>query len=50
MNKVAQIRMIPINDLKLAEYNPRKKLKPTDREYRELKKSIEEHGFAESIV
>lgn len=50
MNHVADITMLPISELKLAEYNPRKKLRPSDRAYRELKKSIEEMGFAESIV
>ena len=50
MNKTAQIMMLPISDLKLADYNPRKKLNPHHREYRELRKSIEELGFAESIV
>lgn len=50
MNKTAQIMMLPISDLKMADYNPRKKLNPHHREYRELRKSIEELGFAESIV
>ena len=50
MNKTAQIMMLPISALKLADYNPRKKLNPHHREYRELRKSIKELGFAESVV
>lgn len=42
--------MLPIADLKLADYNPRKKLNPHHKEYRELRKSIETLGFSESIV
>lgn len=50
MKQMPELIMIPISELKLAEYNPRKKLNPYDKEYRSLKKSIEEHGFAESVV
>ena len=50
MNKTAQLMMLPIADLKLADYNPRKKLNPHHKEYRELRKSIETLGFSESIV
>lgn len=39
-----------INDLKYASYNPRKKLKPEDKEYQKIKKSIEEFGYVEPII
>lgn len=37
-------------DLRPAEYNPRKKLTPEDPEYIQIKKSIEEFGYADPIV
>lgn len=39
-----------INELKYANYNPRKKLKPEDKEYQKIKKSIEEFGYVEPII
>ena len=36
--------------LKPAAYNPRKKLKPGDKEYEKIKNSIEEFGFADPLV
>ena len=39
-----------INDLKKAEYNPRKDLKPGDKEYEKIKKSIIEFGYVEPII
>ena len=50
MKQTAEMRMVPISMLKTADYNPRRKLNAHNRQYRELKKSIEELGFAESIV
>ena len=38
--KTAELRMIPVTELKPAEYNPRKKLKPGDKEYEKIKNSI----------
>ena len=38
--KTAELRMIPVSELKPAEYNPRKKLKPGDKEYEKIKNSI----------
>ena len=40
-----QIEKIKVSDLKPADYNPRKKLKPGDKEFEKLKKSIEEFGY-----
>ena len=42
--------MLPVSILKPAEYNPRKKLKPGDKEYKKIKNSIEEFGFADPLV
>lgn len=48
--KTAELRVIPVTELKPAEYNPRKKLKPGDKEYEKIKNSIEEFGFADPLV
>lgn len=39
-----------IQDLLPADYNPRKDLQPTDNEYKQLKRSIEEFGYVEPII
>ena len=39
-----------IEELKRAEYNPRKELTPEDKEYQKIKKSIEEFGYVEPII
>ncbi len=33
-----------------AAYNPRRDLKPGDKDYEKLKRSIEEFGFVEPVV
>ena len=48
--KTPELQVIPVQDLKPAAYNPRKKLKPGDSEYEKIKKSIEEFGFADALV
>lgn len=48
--KTAELKVIPVKDLKPAEYNPRKKLKPGDKEYEKIKNSIQEFGFADPLV
>ena len=48
--KSAKLTVLPVADLKPAQYNPRKKLKPGDREYKKIKDSIEEFGFADPLV
>ena len=48
--KTPELRVIPVQDLRPAAYNPRKKLKPGDSEYEKIKKSIEEFGFADALV
>ena len=39
-----------IADLIPASYNPRKKLKPGDKEYEKIKNSITEFGYVEPII
>lgn len=48
--KTAQLQIISASKLKPAAYNPRKKLKPGDREYEKIKDSITEFGFADPLV
>lgn len=48
--KTAELKVLPISQLKPAAYNPRKKLKPGDPEYEKIKKSILEFGFADPMV
>ena len=50
MKKTAELKVLPVSVLKPAEYNPRKKLKPGDKEYEKIKNSIEEFGFADPLV
>ncbi len=40
-----QITKKKIDELKPANYNPRKNLKPGDKKYEKLKKSIKEFGY-----
>ena len=44
------IKNMNIADLKPAKYNPRKDLKPGDREYEQLKKSIVAFGYVDPII
>lgn len=39
-----------LSELKPAEYNPRKALKPGDPEYEKLAASIEKHGYIDPII
>lgn len=50
MKPTAELKVLPVNVLKPAAYNPRKKLKQGDKEYEKIKKSIEEFGFADPLV
>lgn len=52
MDKLTSAKVIKthIDKLKLAKYNPRKDLKPSDKEYQKLKASIEEFGYVLFIV
>ena len=41
---------IKISELIPAEYNPRKALKPGDKEYEKIKRSIEEFGYVDPVI
>ncbi|MGL4283993.1 MAG: site-specific DNA-methyltransferase [Eubacterium aggregans] len=45
-----QIETTNVKDLLPAEYNPRKDLKPGDKEYEKLKHSIEQFGYVEPVI
>lgn len=45
-----EIKNMNIADLKPAKYNPRKDLKPGDKEYEQLKKSIVAFGYVDPII
>ena len=45
-----EIEKKQVADLKAAEYNPRKALKPGDAEYEKLKRSILEFGYVEPVI
>ena len=47
---MAELKMLPVSVLKPAEYNPRKKLKKGDKEYKKIENSIKEFGFADPLV
>ncbi|WP_240421638.1 ParB N-terminal domain-containing protein [Paenibacillus periandrae] len=44
------IRIVPINQIKAAAYNPRIDVQPGDPEYEQLRRSIVEFGYVEPIV
>ena len=44
------VRTLPIAELTPAEYNPRVPLRPTDKAYRKLKRSLERFGLVEPLV
>ena len=50
MKPTAELKVLPVSVLKPAAYNPRKKLKPGDKEYEKIKNSILEFGFADPLV
>ena len=45
-----ETKLLPVSGLKPAPYNPRKALKPGDKAYEKLKKSIMEFGLVQPIV
>jgi ParB-like chromosome segregation protein Spo0J len=47
---VFEVRTLPVQQLVPAEYNPRTVLKPTDKAYRKLKRSLERFGLVEPLV
>ncbi len=44
------IQKISVDKLNPSAYNPRKDLKPGDKEYEKLKRSIEEFGYVEPVI
>jgi ParB-like chromosome segregation protein Spo0J len=50
MTAVVEVRTLPIDQLVPATYNPRRVLKPTDKAYRKLKRSLEEFGLVEPLI
>lgn len=50
MNNNMNIIEIEISKLIFPKYNPRKKLKPEDKEYQKIKKSIEEFGYTDLVI
>jgi ParB-like chromosome segregation protein Spo0J len=48
--KELQIEWIPVEQINPSPYNPRKKLKPSDPEYRKLKKSIKQFGYVDPLI
>jgi ParB-like chromosome segregation protein Spo0J len=47
---IMDLQTFKLTDLKPAGYNPRKNLKPGDKEYEKIKASIESFGFIEPLV
>src|SRR5262245_19185772 len=45
-----EVRLLPIERLVPAPYNPRRVLKPTDKAYRKLAASLREFGLVEPLV
>ena len=45
-----EFKKLQISDLKPASYNPRKELKPGDKEYEKIKNSITEFGYVDPII
>lgn len=44
------IKKLPIAELKPADYNPRKDLRPGDPDYEKLKRSLTEFGYVEPVI
>jgi ParB-like chromosome segregation protein Spo0J len=45
-----EVRILPIDQLVPAKYNPRRVLKPTDKAYRKLEASLREFGLVEPLI
>ena len=43
-------KILKLDEIKAADYNPRKNLKADDEEYKSLKRSIETFGFVEPLI
>lgn len=49
-NSKIAIKTIALSELQKADYNPRIDLKPGDKEYEKIKRSIEEFGYVEPVI
>ena len=47
---ILEVRVLPIESLKPAPYNPRKRLQATDPAYRKLEASLREFGLVEPLI
>ena len=45
-----EIKRLKVKDIKPSPYNPRKDLKPSDPEYKSIRRSIEEFGLVDPLV
>jgi ParB-like chromosome segregation protein Spo0J len=45
-----EVRVLPLDQLKPAPYNPRRRLRPADKAYRKLAASLREFGLVEPLV
>lgn len=50
MNTQMNLQRISANQLKPAEYNPRKDLKPGDLAYEKIKRSLTDFGYVDPII
>jgi len=48
--KKMEFKKLPIDSLVPASYNPRKKLKPGDKEFEKIKSSVEEFGYVDPVI
>lgn len=45
-----QVEMIPLAQIKPAAYNPRKRLRPGDKEYEDIKRSMRDYGLVQNLI
>lgn len=50
MRTEMDVRVLPVEQLKPAKYNPRKDLKPGDPAYEKIKRSIHDFGYVDPII
>ena len=50
INSIIEVRLLPIEQLEPAPYNPRKRLNPGDPAYRKLEASLREFGLVEPLI
>ena len=50
MNTEMKMEKRKLSELRPADYNPRKALTPEDKEYQDIKRSIEKFGYVDPII